>query len=71
MEKVDEVINLLKELTVQELDLVKVKMRELKLLKKRTSKKNKKEEETLQTNGIRISQRERMISFNPYLKDKI
>ncbi len=70
MEKVDEVINLLNELTVQELDYVKLKIRDLKLIKKRDGKKKKKEDPSL-TVGIRISQRERMISYNPFLKDKI
>ncbi|MBP1593046.1 MAG: hypothetical protein H6Q12_64 [Bacteroidetes bacterium] len=70
MEKVDEVINLLNELTVQELDYVKLKIRDLKLIKKRDGKKKKKEDSSL-TVEIRISQRERMISYNPYLKGKI
>nr|WP_320037556.1 hypothetical protein [uncultured Bacteroides sp.] len=70
MEKVDEVINLLNELTVQELDYVKLKIRDLKLIKKRDGKKKKKEDSSL-TVEIRISQRERMINYNPYLKGKI
>lgn len=70
MEKVDEVINLLNELTVQELDYVKLKIRDLKLIKKRDGKKKKKEDSSLSVE-IRISQRERMINYNPYLKDKI
>lgn len=70
MEKVDEVINLLNELTVQELDYVKLKIRELKLIKKRDGKKKKKEDSSL-TVEVRISQRERMINYNPYLKGKI
>jgi hypothetical protein len=70
MEKVDEVINLLNELTVQELDYVKLKIRDLKLIKKRDGKKKKKDDSSL-TVEIRISQRERMINYNPYLKGKI
>ena len=70
MEKVDEVINLLNDLTVQELDYVKLKIRDLKLIKKRDGKKNKKEDSSL-TVEVRISQRERMINYNPYLKGKI
>lgn len=70
MEKVDEVINLLNELTVQELDYVKLKIRDLKLIKKRDGKKKKKEDTSL-TVEVRISQRERMINYNPYLKGKI
>jgi hypothetical protein len=70
MEKVDEVINLLNELTVQELDYVKLKIRDLKLIKKRDGKKKKKEDSSL-TVEVRISQRERMINYNPYLKGKI
>ncbi len=70
MEKVDEVINLLNELTVQELDYVKLKIRDLKLIKKRDGKKNKNEDSSL-TVEVRISQRERMINYNPYLKGKI
>ncbi|SHF88190.1 hypothetical protein SAMN05444405_11617 [Bacteroides luti] len=70
MEKVDEVINLLNDLTVQELDYVKLKIRDLKLIKKRDGKKNKNEDSSL-TVEVRISQRERMINYNPYLKGKI
>ncbi len=70
MEKVDEVINLLNELTVQELDYVKLKIRDLKLIKKRDGKKKKKEDASLSVE-IRISQRERMINYNPFLKGKI
>ena len=70
MEKVDEVINLLNDLTVQELDYVKLKIRDLKLIKKRDGKKNKNEDSSL-TIEVRISQRERMINYNPYLKGKI
>jgi len=70
MEKVDEVINLLNELTVQELDYVKLKIRDLKLIKKRDGKKKKKDDSSL-TVEVRISQRERMINYNPYLKGKI
>lgn len=70
MEKVDEVINLLNELTVQELDYVKLKIRDLKLMKKRDGKKKKKDDSSL-TVEVRISQRERMINYNPYLKGKI
>ena len=70
MEKVDEVINLLNDLTVQELDYVKLKIRDLKLIKKRDGKKKKKDDSSL-TVEIRISQRERMINYNPYLKGKI
>lgn len=70
MEKVDEVINLLNDLTVQELDYVKLKIRDLKLIKKRDGKKNKKEDSSL-TVEVRISQRERMINYNPFLKGKI
>lgn len=65
MDKIEEVFNILNELTVQELDLVRIKIRELKALKKTT----KKPQTTVC--GIRMSQKERMIDFNPFLKDKL
>jgi hypothetical protein len=49
---------------------VKLKIRDLKLIKKRDGKKKKKEDSSL-TVEVRISQRERMINYNPYLKGKI
>lgn len=68
MDKIEEVFNILNELTVQELDFVKLKIRELKAIKKTT----KKPKTTIATtSGIRISQKERMIDFNPFLKNKL
>jgi len=65
MEKLEEVFNLLNELTIEELDLVRVKIKELKIAKKPTRKSYP------PVCGIRKSQKERMIEFNPFLKDKI
>jgi len=38
MDKIEEIFNILNELTVQELDLVRIKIRELKASKKTTRK---------------------------------
>jgi len=65
MDKIEEIFNILNELTVQELDLVRIKIRELKASKKTTRKSQ------TATCGIRMSQKEKMIEFNPFLKNKL
>jgi len=69
MGKIEDVLNALSALTIEELDLVKTKIRELKTTKKSLNKSLKKPQNC--GSGIRKSQKEKMINYNPFLAKKL
>lgn len=66
MEKVEEIIGLLIELSDSELDAIKQKITEIK-----RSRKNVGCKKVCGTYNVKYNHREKMIKFNPFLEGKI
>lgn len=66
MEKVEEIIGLLIELSDSELDAIKLKITEIK-----RSRKNVSSNKVGNSFNIKFHHREKMIKFNPFLAGKI